>query len=113
MPRPKANAPTYCLHRQSGRAYATIDAKQHLLPGPYNSPESRAAYDRLLAEWLNSGRTLAHKETEKTVAIIAAAFWRHAQTFYVDPEGKQTTEVGNTRQALKPLNKYFGDTPAT
>lgn len=113
MPRPKADAPSYCLHRGSGRAYVTIDGRQITLPGLHNSPQSRAAYDRLLAEWLTSGRTLVNTSTGPTVAMIAAAFWRHAQTFYVDPQGKQTTEVGNIRQALRPLNKYYGDTPAT
>ena len=42
MARPKSDRPTYCLHRQSGRAYVTIDGAQRLLPGDYNSVESRA-----------------------------------------------------------------------
>jgi len=57
MSRPKADTPSYCLHRRSGRAFVTIDGKQRTLPGAFDSAESRAAYDRLIAEWLNAGRT--------------------------------------------------------
>src|SRR4051812_13237578 len=58
MARPKSDRPSYCLHKQSGRARVTIDGKQKLLPGVYGSPESRGEYDRLVGMWLANGRTL-------------------------------------------------------
>src|SRR5688572_4877497 len=58
MARPKSDRPSYCLHKQSGRARITIDGKQKLLPGAYDSPESRAEYDRLVGTWFANGRTL-------------------------------------------------------
>ena len=50
MPRPKSPVPGYCRHRQSSRAYVTIDGRQQMLPGSYDSAESRAAYDLIF--WL-------------------------------------------------------------
>ena len=58
MARPKSPVPSYCLHRQSGRAYVAFDGKQNMLPGTFDSAESRAAYDKLVAEYLRNGRTL-------------------------------------------------------
>jgi hypothetical protein len=58
MARPKSEAPGYRLHKQSGRAYVGIDGRQHLLPGPHGSEESRFAYDKLVAAWLHNGRKL-------------------------------------------------------
>lgn len=91
MPRPKSDRPSYCLHRQSGRAYVTIDGHQKLLPGAYDSPESRTEYDRLVGTWLANVTP-----TGPTVAMIVLAFWKHAQAFYVDADGKPTGEATGT-----------------
>jgi hypothetical protein len=47
------------------------------------------------------------------VVELAAAFWRHAQTYYRKPDGTPTSEVKNFRYVLKPLNRLFGHTAAT
>ena len=115
MARPKSDRPSYCLHKQSHRAYVTIDGKQKLLPGDFNSAESRGEYDRLVGTWLANGRTaptVAAAQNGPTVSMIAVAFWRHAQTFYVDAEGKPTGEAENFRHALRPLRRLYGVTPA-
>ena len=41
MPRPKSDRPAYCLHRQSGRGYVTIDGQQKLLPGAHESESTK------------------------------------------------------------------------
>ncbi len=51
----KVRIPTYRHHRPSRQAVVTLGGKDFYL-GPYNSPESRAQYDRLIAEWLVNGR---------------------------------------------------------
>lgn len=114
MARPKSDRPSYCLHKQSGRARITIDGKQKLLPGLYGSPESLAEYDRLLGTWYSNGRTLPvpAEPTGPTVSMIALAFWRHAQTHYVDADGKPTGEADNYRYALRPLRRLYGSTAA-
>jgi hypothetical protein len=54
MPRPRNPLPSYRLHRQSGQAVVTVRTadgrRRDLLLGPYNSPGSKAEYERVLAE---------------------------------------------------------------
>ncbi|MBX9654751.1 hypothetical protein K2Y11_14140 [bacterium] len=45
----KLRTPTYRLHRPSDRAVVTISGKDHYL-GAYGSPESHAAFNRLMGE---------------------------------------------------------------
>src|SRR6185437_2802215 len=115
MPRPKSDTPGYRLHKQSGRAYVAIDGKQHLLPGKHGTQESRAAYDRLISEWLGAGRTLVNKsdDTGPTVSMICAAFRRHADAHYIHADGKPTGEADNFRLAMRPLRRLYGPTPAS
>jgi hypothetical protein len=54
MPR-RPITPSYRLHKPSGQAVVTLNYQDKYL-GPHGSPESRAAYDRLIAEWLANGR---------------------------------------------------------
>jgi integrase len=112
MPRPKSNKPKYCLYPRTGRAYVTLAGKQITLPGLHNSDESLAEYSRLIAEWLNAGRTLSVANVGATVSMIALAFWKHAQAYYVHPDGTPTGEVGNYRATIKPLRRLYGGTPA-
>jgi len=57
MSKPTQRTPSYCLHRASGQAVVRIDGKDHYL-GKYDTPESRAEFDRLIAGWLGNGRCL-------------------------------------------------------
>ena len=54
MPRPKNTFPTYRLHKQSGQAVTTVrlpdGRRRDVLLGRYQSPESKAEYQRVLAE---------------------------------------------------------------
>ena len=59
MPRlPKI--PDYRLHKRSGLAVVTLPdgfgRRRDVQLGKYDSPESRAEYDRVIAEWLANGR---------------------------------------------------------
>ena len=54
---PSLGTPSYRLHKPSGQAVVTLDGRDIYL-GRYGSPESRAEFDRLLAEWLSNGRRL-------------------------------------------------------
>ena len=115
MSRPKSDRPSYCKHKRTGRAFVTIDGKQRTLPGAYGSQESRAEYDCLVGTWLAAGRTLPatiSTDTGPTVSMISLAFWKHAETFYVDTEGKTFGEADNFRFALRPLRRLYKATPA-
>jgi hypothetical protein len=47
--------PSYRLHKPSGQAVVTLNGRDVYL-GKHGTPESRAEYDRLIAEWLLNGR---------------------------------------------------------
>src|SRR5688572_21509402 len=89
MPKLKPNqVPAYRLHKQSGQAIVTLSGRDHLL-GKHATAESRATYDRLIAEWLANGRRASYAGVEGiTVSRLIAEFWAHAQTYYVDRSGK-------------------------
>jgi integrase len=40
------------------------------------------------------------------------AYWRHAEEHYRQPGGQPTGELDNLRDALRPLRRLYGDTPA-
>jgi hypothetical protein len=108
-PRP----PSYCLHKASGQAVVRIDGRDHYL-GKYATAESRAEYDRLIAEWLGNGRSLpvATGTGGLTVAELILAYWRWAEGYYRDGHGEPGPELENIRTALKPLRRLYGHTPA-
>jgi len=116
MPKLNGRVPKYSLHKASGRAIVTLDGTDHYL-GEYDSPESKANYDRLIAEWLASGRRSCQPQSlpqspSHTVNEVIAAYWEYAQAYYRKPDGTPTQEIQTLRQALKPLILLYGETVA-
>jgi hypothetical protein len=64
--------------------------------GHYGSPQSRAEFDRLLAEWLSNGRRLpapgSASGTDLSVNELALAYLSFADTYYTK-KGRPTTGV--------------------
>ena len=50
--------------------------------------------------------------TKITVSEVILAFWKHAETYYVHPDGSPTCELDNYKDALRPLRLLYGATPA-
>jgi integrase len=111
MPSLSRRNPTYRRHRASGQAVVTIGGRDVYL-GPHGTKVSRNEYDRVVGEWLAAGRRSPTVGTDITVAEVAARFWTHAQAYYRGPTGAQTSEVGSMQNALKPLIRLYGKTPA-
>jgi integrase len=113
MRKPTPRTPSYCLHRASGQAVVRIDGKDHYL-GKYDTPDSRAEYDRLIAEWLGNGRSLATATAAAGLSVneVILAFWRHAEQHYRSEDGRPTGEADNYRDALRPLKALYGHTAA-
>src|SRR4051794_12762740 len=104
--------PSYRHHRPSNQAVVTLDGRDIYL-GRYGSPNSRAEYDRLLAEWLSNGRRLPAPVvgSDITVNELAEAYLRHADVYYVK-DGKPTSEPESIRLAIRPLRHLYGHTVA-
>src|SRR5689334_21747694 len=123
MPRPRAQDLKYCLHKPSGRAYVRVAGRCVYL-GTYNSAESREEYERVKAEWIVSGKpgvSLAVDDHNgPTVTQIILAFWAAHQTYYPPYSAgnlparneRPTGELGNYFDALRPLRRLYGTTPA-
>ena len=109
MPAKKSRQPAYCHHKPTGQAYVRLNGRMIYLGG-YDSPQSRAEYDRAIAEWLAHGRQLS-ESNDLTVSEIAAAYWTHAEGYYTK-NGSATSEQDNIRCALRPLRALYGGTLA-
>ncbi len=96
MPRLIHSTPKYRHHRASGNAVVKIQGKDHYL-GKYGTEESKAKYDRLIAEWLVADRAAEPPESSKlTVAELIVAYWRFVKRHYVK-HGEPTAEGGNAQ----------------
>ena len=115
--RPKNPVPSYLRHQATGQARVVIGGKTYYL-GPYNSPESRAEYGRLIGEWSANKATItptssspASRPADVSVSELSLAYFRHAETYYVK-NGLQTSEIDVIRMALRPVNLLYGHAPA-
>ena len=94
-----------------------IDGKWIYL-GDYGTQVSRDEYDRVIGEWIARGRRPARATDAAdpaaglTISMMIHAFWEHAKKYYLHPDGTPTSEQENLRQALRPLKRLYGPTPA-
>lgn len=110
MPRLDGRLPKYCLHKSTGNAYVLLNGRQFYL-GRYGSKESRAEYDRLVAEWLAGGRiSTPGKPAELRVADLAAEYVVWAESYYVK-DGRPTDEIACIRSALRAVLARFAMLP--
>jgi hypothetical protein len=118
MPRSRNPVPSYLLHRQSGRGRAVwTDAlgvrREQLLPGAFNSSESRTAFARLQLELETSPhRALRADPTGITVNELLAAYKDFAEAHYRAPDGTPTGEAEHMKLVGRYIRGLYGDTPA-
>jgi integrase len=112
-PKTKLRTPTYCRHQPTGQAYVRLGGRMLYL-GPWDSPESKAKYDRLMAEWLAHGRRLPTSggPADLTVAEVIAAYLPHVESYYVKA-GRPTSEQASIKSALKPVRQLYGHATTT
>jgi hypothetical protein len=115
MPKNENGVPRYRRHRDrtrgTDRAFVEFSGRRVYL-GPYNSPESRAAYARELAEWESGGKRAPTAKDALTILELVDRFWTHAEGYYRKPDGTPTSELGLFRIALRPLKELYGMTSA-
>jgi integrase len=104
----KIRTPKYrCQRSPNGdRAFVELNGIRHYL-GSHGSEESRREYHRLLAEWSASGNQMRVAANEITIVEVVSRFWEHVKTYYVKPDGTQTSEVSNFKRALKVLKEMY------
>jgi len=105
--------PSYRRHRSSGQAVVTLNGRDHYL-GLYGSKTSEAEYDRLVGEWLASGRRLPVVDGDAfkfTVAELLAAYLRHAKRYY-RKNGKPTKEVWDIKNMMRAVKRSYARIPA-
>jgi hypothetical protein len=79
--------PSYRLHKRSGQAVVTLPdglgGRRDVLLGAYDTPESRAEYLRVLAEWEAAGRGLPRRDPGAglSVAELILVYWRHCEGY--------------------------------
>jgi integrase len=114
MPR-SPKVPSYRYHKNSRQAIAVIRGKSFYL-GPWNSPESKAEYRRVIAEhWSpDSGPTAPPGPSAPPLTLdeLLVAYWNRRVVSYYLKDGEPTSEQDNIRQALRPLRRLYGHTPA-
>ncbi len=111
--KPSQNPPPYRHHKPSDQAVVTLNGKDHYL-GPFDSEASHTEYDRLVAEWLAQGRRLpaqGEEGQELSVGKVMLAFIRHADQYYVKPDGKPSSEANAMRCALRFARKLYTHLP--
>jgi integrase len=119
MARPKNPVPTYSRHN-SGHARARwTDAagvrRERILPGPFDSEESRTAFARLVAELAAAPHAVnrpAAASNGVSVNELIEAFANHADGHYRTPDGTPSDEVRHFAAALRTVRELYGNVPA-
>ncbi len=111
MPRSKSDQPGYRYH-VSGQAVVTFCSKNFYL-GEYDSPDSKAKYYALLAEYNANGKVSAPEGDEHqadapiTVRCVTAEFREHINTRYTNNPNEKA-RFGNLCTLLE---DEYGDVP--
>ncbi|MHB1035650.1 MAG: hypothetical protein ACYC35_12290 [Pirellulales bacterium] len=90
--------PSYRHHRPSGQAVVTLNHRDRYL-GKWDIQESRAEYDRLVAEWITAGRRAPAAEHDVTITHAAARYWQFVENHH-RKNGEPTKEQDHIRCAL-------------
>ncbi len=110
MPRLVRAVPKYRKHSPSGRAFVELNGRRHYL-GPHGSQTRIDEYDQLIAKWLGRGRRPAAAQAATSVTEVLVAYVKFAATYY-RKYGKETSEVGCIKDALKYVRRLYGRQPA-
>lgn len=110
--------PAYRYHAARKCAVVRLSGQDFYL-GPYDSPESKVEYQRLIGEWLARGRVApvravspAPQAAGPSVAEVMLAYVRFADGYYRDADGQPTREVETMKLAFRPLKGLYAHTPA-
>ena len=110
MPYSHQHVPVYRHKKSRGVAVVTLNGRDIYL-GKFNSTESLHKYDKLIQEWLASGRVLTSEnpidEEAFSVAELIVAYMKHAKVYYQKDE-KPTSHLHNVEDAMTYLKNLYG-----
>ena len=109
--------PSYLFHRQSGRARAVWTdtagvRQQKLLPGAYDSQESRTAFARLQLELEAAPHHRPDGAPDVSANEVLLAFLRHAEHHYRGPDGTTTNEFEAYKVVARYVREVYGEMTA-
>src|SRR5437868_2336060 len=81
-----------------------------MLPGPFDSEESRTAFSQLQLE-LASSPTIAPAEG-LSVAEVLAGYIDHAEKYYATADGTPAKEVDSVKRSIRPVRLLYSELPA-
>jgi len=84
----------------------TLNGKDNYL-GRYGTKESKVEYDRLICQWLASGRKLL-AAGDLTMNELALAYWNHAKSYH----GWDKHSGYNLKDVLRIVKQLYGNTSA-
>ena len=90
--------PSLRLHKPTGQAYVRLNGRMFYL-GRHDKPDSRIRYNQMIAEWLANNRRVPVSREEIMVPELCAAYLKHAESYYVGPDGKPTKSLGTVKMA--------------
>lgn len=111
MPRISGHSvPKYRKHRASGQAVVTINGHDHYL-GPHGTKASRIEYDRLITEWLASGRSASYGTPAAVVTVVELAndYVKFAKQQYGTAPNSEWRRI---KFIIRPMIDLYGRTPA-
>ena len=108
MPRLSKALPKYRKHKASGQAVVSLSGQDHYL-GPHGTKASKIEYDRLIGEWLTSGREslIGNDSTSIKISQLIARYWKFAKSYYVK-NGKPTDELASVKVAVRDVKDLYG-----
>ena len=111
MPRPRKSLPRYLKHASGkGRMVWTDaggDRREKLLPGAFDSPESKEAFARLQLELaVSPAPKMSVVDGGPTVAEVLLAYVRYATGYY------DASELRQIKDAVKAVRELYGRAPA-
>jgi hypothetical protein len=110
MPCLKNSLPKYRKHKQSGQAIVTLSGRDFLL-GPHGTQASRLEYDRLIMEWLASGRSRSFGTAAATMSIteLVVDYAQYVKSYY---GSGPNSEFHRIPRVLRPVRRLYGKTLA-
>jgi integrase len=110
MPRLSPSLPKYRKHRASGQAFVELNARRHYL-GPHGTKASKLEYDRLITEWLSSGRSSSFGISKHVITIteLAVDYVEYVRAYYGTGPN---SELHRVIRVLRPVRELYGRSPA-